>query len=83
MAETFIKIANLNDSNFNYYSPRTIIAFLMAGVVMAAGYTITGALLYDSLEAGLTSTPGLLIEGLVNAVAAIIVGTAMIKYKMQ
>ena len=77
MAETFIKIANLNDSNFNYYSPRTVIALLMAGIVMAAGYTITGALLYDSLEAGLTSTPGLLMEGLVNAVAVIIVGAAI------
>ena len=80
MTETFVRTAKL-DENFNYYSPRTIAALILAGIVMAAGYTLTGALLYDSLEAGLSSAPGLLIEGLVNAVAAVFVGTAMLKYK--
>ena len=80
MAETFVSISKL-DENFNYHSPRTIAALILAGIVMATGYTLTGALLYDSLEAGLTSTPGLLIEGLVNAVAAVFIGSTMIKYK--
>ena len=80
MTETFAKISEI-DENFNYYSPRTIAALILAGIVMAAGYTLTGALLYDSLEAGLSSAPGLLIEGLVNAVAAVFVGSAMLKYK--
>lgn len=35
-------------------------------LVMAAGYTAAGALLYDSLAAGLASTPGLLAEGALN-----------------
>ena len=76
MAETFARIAKL-DEKFNYYSPRTITALILAGIVMAIGYTLTGALLYDSLEAGLSSMPGLLIEGLVNAIAAVFIGTAI------
>ena len=76
MAETFATIAKLND-DFNWHSLRTIAALILAGVVMAIGYTLIGALLYDSLEAGLTSTPGLLIEGLVNATAAVFIGTAV------
>ena len=80
MAETFARIANLDD-NFNWHSLRTVTALLLAGIVMAAGYTLTGALLYDSLEAGLSSAPGLLIEGLVNAVAAIFAGTVMLKHR--
>ena len=80
MAETFASIAKL-DEDFNYYSPRTIAALILAGIVMATGYTLTGAFLYDSLEAGLSSAPGVLIEGFVNAVAAVFVGTAILKYK--
>lgn len=80
MAETFARIANLDDK-FNWHSLRTVTALLLAGIVMAAGYTLTGALLYDSLEAGLSSAPGLLIEGLVNAVAAIFAGTVMLKHR--
>ena len=80
MTETFSKIAKLDDT-FDWHSLRTVSALLLAGVVMAAGYTLTGAFLYDSLEAGLTSAPGLLIEGLVNAVTAIFVGTTVLKYR--
>jgi len=61
MAETFAKIAKL-DENFNYYSHKTIFALILFRIVMSSGYTFTGALLYDSLEAGLASAPGLLIE---------------------
>ena len=80
MAETFARIANLDDK-FNWHSLRTVTALLLAGIVMAAGYTLTGALLYDSLEAGLSTAPCLLIEALVNAVAAIIAGTVMLKHR--
>ena len=81
MAETFVRLADIDSIGFNYHSLRTISALLTAGVVMAAGYTLTGALLYDSLTAGLTSAPGLLIEGLVNAVAAVFIGTILLKYR--
>ena len=35
---------------------------------MAAGYTVMGSVLYGSLAAGLASSPGLIIEGIVNIV---------------
>ena len=39
---------------------------------MAAAYTLAGAVLYASLSAGLASSPGLLMEGVVNAVLALL-----------
>ena len=39
---------------------------------MAAAYTLAGAVLYDSLTAALASSPGLLMEGLVNGVIALL-----------
>ena len=40
---------------------------------MAAGYTIFGAILFASVTAALASTPGLLMEGLLNSIIAIII----------
>lgn len=51
---------------------RLTAAFLAASLWMATGYTLFGALLYDSLSAGLASAPGLIMEGLVNSAAALI-----------
>lgn len=39
---------------------------------MAAAYTLAGAVLYDSLTAALASSPGLLMEGIVNGVIALL-----------
>ncbi|WP_027406778.1 ECF transporter S component [Anaerovibrio sp. RM50] len=50
-------------------STRTFIALVSASLIMTAGYTIFGAILYDSIEAGLSSAPGLLIKSAVNIVA--------------
>lgn len=49
---------------------RTLVACLLASVWMAFGYTVFGALLYDSISAALASAPGLMIEGLVNTAVA-------------
>ena len=68
MALTFAEIANFKAGNF-LTSPRTFIALIAACIVMAAGYTIFGAILYDNLLAGLSSAPGLLAEGAVNILA--------------
>lgn len=53
-------------------APRTsvIMALLLSSLWMAAAYTLAGAVLYASLPAALASTPGLLMEGLVNGVIA-------------
>ena len=72
----FIKAAEaeifwrLREKNF-------LLGLIAAGLVMAAGYTLAGAILYDSLSAGLASTPGLLMEAAVNALATVVLGAAI------
>ncbi len=51
---------------------RVITALLLSSLWMAAAYTLAGAVLYASLPAALASTPGLLMEGLVNAILALL-----------
>lgn len=50
---------------------RLLAACLLASVWMAFGYTVFGALLYDSVSAALASAPGLMIEGIVNTAVAL------------
>ena len=47
-----------------------IAALFLSSLWMAAAYTLAGAVLYASLPAALASSPGLLMEGLVNSVVA-------------
>lgn len=54
-----------------------LLGLIVASLIMAAGYTLTGALLYDSLEAGLASTPGLLLKAAVNILVALILSAAL------
>lgn len=56
-----------------------LLGLTAAGLVMAAGYTFAGAVLYDSLSAGFASTPGLLMEAAVNAFATVVIGAAIKK----
>lgn len=68
MAWTFLQVRGKLDDDF-VKSPRTLGALILACLVMAAGYTVCGAVLYDSWAAGLASAPGLLAEGAVNILA--------------
>ena len=56
------------------------VLFALSSVWMAAAYTVFGAALYASVAAGLASTPGLLMEGAVNTVAALIVWPAVQRF---
>ena len=47
-------------------------AIFLGLVWMVAAYTIFGAVLYDSIEAGLSSTPGLALKALLNAIIFLI-----------
>ena len=47
-----------------------IAALLLSSLWMAIAYTLAGAILYASLPAALASSPGLLMEGVVNSVIA-------------
>ncbi len=68
MADTFWYIALKNHGETRGES-RTAAGLVLACFVMAVGYALFGALLYDSIAAGLSSAPGLLLEGAVNMVA--------------
>ena len=59
---------------------RVFVAFIASSIWMAAAYTAFGAALYASVAAGLASTPGLLMEGAVNTVAAFIVWPAVQRF---
>ena len=51
---------------------RLVVGFLLASAWMAAAYTLFGAMLYDSLAAGLASAPGLIAEGVLNSAIAVV-----------
>ena len=70
MAEIIYRVARRGDR----IAPRVsvITALLLSSLWMAAAYTLAGAVLYASLSAGLASSPGLLMEGVVNAVLALL-----------
>lgn len=72
----FIKAAEaeifwrLREKNF-------LLGLILASLAMTAGYTLVGAFLYDSLSAGIASTPGLLLKSAVNISVAIILSMAI------
>ena len=70
MAEIIYRVARRGDR----IAPRMsiITALLLSSLWMAAAYTLAGVVLYASLSAGLASSPGLLMEGVVNAVLALL-----------
>lgn len=56
-----------------------LLGLILASLAMTAGYTLVGAFLYDSLSAGIASTPGLLLKSAVNIFVAIILRAAIKK----
>lgn len=62
----------LHEKNF-------LLGLILSSLAMTAGYTLVGAFLYDSLNAGLASTPGLLLKSAVNIFVAIILRAAIKK----
>lgn len=60
------------DQQGQFSLARMTIGFLAGSLWMAVAYTLLGALLYDSLAAGLASAPGLIAEGLLNTAVAIV-----------
>ena len=70
MAEIVCRIGRKEDA----IAPRVriVVSLLFSSLWMAAAYTLAGAVLYASLPAALASTPGLLMEGIVNALLALL-----------
>lgn len=65
MADTFWRIG-VKGREKSISTLRMFAALVLACLVMTAGYTFFGAWIYDSLAAGLASTPGLLMKSAVN-----------------
>ena len=72
----FIKAAEA-EIFFRLHKKNFLLGLIAAGLIMVTGYTLAGAILYDSLNAALASTPGLLIEAAVNAFATIVISAAI------
>lgn len=81
MALIFAKFLERHEDNTAAISVRTIGGLVVACLWMVASYTLFGAGLYDSLEAGLASTPGLALEGLMNAAVFLIILQPLKKIK--
>lgn len=62
-----LKVANKKHNKF-----WITVAFIFSSLWMAIAYTLFGALLSSSLAAGLASLPGLLLEGLLNTIIAVL-----------
>ncbi len=56
-------------------------SFILSSLWLTVGYTAAGALLYGSLFVGLSSAPGLLMEGAVNTIAALIAAGVLSRWK--
>lgn len=69
MAETFWFVVKGNIKQGKRFSFLVIVGLILALLVMTVGYTLFGAALYGSLEVGLMSAPGLLLESVVNMIA--------------
>lgn len=81
MAMIFAKIYNRSCSTATpgkfIFSGQSLAALFLACLWMVIAYTLFGAVLYDSLAAGLASAPGLALEGLLNAVVFLIAVKAL------
>ncbi len=83
MALIFGSLYSKNSQGGFDFTAKSIIGLAAACVWMVAAYTLFGAFLYDSLEAGLASTPGLAMEGLMNAVVFLIFAKACQKVNLK
>ncbi len=79
MVEIVFRVMGSESEPYNVHSGRALLAFILSSAWMAAAYTIAGGLLYGSMGAALASTPGLVMEGVINTIAAIVAGTVLQK----
>lgn len=68
MAYVFWFLA-LRNKKYNKFKLQTILAIILASLVMVFGYTLFGAFLYNSIAVGMTSALPLIVEGIVNIIA--------------
>lgn len=59
----------LRNKKYKANNLQTVVAIILASLVMVAGYTLFGTLLYNSIAIGITSALPLLAEGIANIIA--------------
>lgn len=67
---------------FQLYSARTIFAVVLGMSIMVVLYTLSGALMYQSLAAGFSQTTGLALEGIANIVVFFVLGSILNRVKI-
>ncbi|MBQ9376408.1 MAG: ECF transporter S component [Schwartzia sp.] len=82
MAEIFYRTALAGNEASRFFSARILGGMVLACLFMTAGYTLSGAVLYDSLALGLSSAPGLLAKSAVNIAAAYLAGGVLERVKI-
>ncbi|MBR6012787.1 MAG: ECF transporter S component [Selenomonadaceae bacterium] len=74
---TILIKAGMAEIFFKLHKKNIFVGLILASLFMTVGYTIFGAILYESLAAGISSTPGLLIKSAVNIFVAVIIISAI------
>ena len=77
------KLAYNKEGNCTLFSARSLIGCAVGMVWMVVGYTVAGAFLYGGLAAGLASTPGLAVKGVLNLAVCYGVGALFEKAKVR
>ena len=77
------KIAYDAEDKCTLFSARALLACAVGMVWMVVGYTVAGAFLYGGLAAGLASTPGLAVKGVLNLAVCYGVGALFEKAKVR
>lgn len=72
-------LSNSGNAPRKVSSPGLLAAALLSNGWMVIGYTFSGAILYGSIAAGLSSTPGLVLEGVVNIIVFYILAVILEK----
>lgn len=71
------------DDTCTLFSGRAFVAAVVGMAWMVFGYTVAGAFLYGGLAAGLASTPGLAMKGVLNVAVFYGVGALLEKAKLR
>lgn len=82
MGYAIAKIASGKDGEAHMLSVRTFLGAAAGIIIMVAGYTIAGCVLYGSVASGLAQIPGLSLEGVIGILLFYVIGFAFEKAKV-
>lgn len=77
------KIAHSGKQPVSIRSARTLLASITAILIMIAGYTVAGTILYGNVITGLAQIPGLTLEGIIGIIGFYAIGYALEKCHVQ